>query len=436
MQELLSKAKLGDPRAELQLAFHYSQLNQSEQSLHWLNQSIAQDHPEAIHTLAVWRMQGHLVDKHFGAAVELLSRGDSLGHHNCSNLLAVCHAMGIGVSVDWARAVELLINSAMQKNSHALRQLAVLMDLTGEHRDTSNRLMFQAILYGDIPARYLMALRMQREQVPGFGKDMAYLLLQDAAKLQFPLANRALQAFGGFQPANTAGFDDQWANLDWRSIAEFQTCRSALSGTLELPFDTPERIAEVPDVRVFRNSLPSELCDYLKVTAHPQLRHSSTVDTETGELVRSKYRTSSSMAFAPVLLDLVVHIVNCRYAQLLGAPLESGEILSVLRYKAGEDYKAHSDYFVLSPEAKDELERSGQRIHTLFSTLEEAAEGGSTTFPKVDLTIKVKKGDTLCFRNVLDNGDPDTMSIHQGDRVLAGEKWLAVKWFRSKTYQL
>ena len=123
-------------------------------------------------------------------------------------------------------------------------------------------------------------------------------------------------------------------------------------------------------------------------------------------------------------------------AALLDLPAETGEILSVLRYQPGEEYKAHSDYFVMGPEGRDELERNGQRIYTLFSTLHPAELGGTTSFPKAEIVVTLGKGDALAFRNVDEDGEPDPMSIHQGDRVDRGEKWLAVKWFRTKPYQL
>ncbi len=433
---LRSRAEGGDPAAELELALRYMQRDERESALTWIEKSIARRHGDSLYTMAVWLTQGMLVPQDHERASQLLQQGTGVGHAGCRSLLAVSYSLGLGVEPSWREAVSLMIGGAIDKDPQALRQLAVLLHLTGRRPQHAHRLMFQAIIYGDVPARYLMAQRMLRGEVKGFGPAMAVLLMEDAARLGFGPAQTELPALARHRGNNPGGFGDEWAGRSWASQPEFESCRKFLLDGLTFPTAVSEPVSDEPHAMVFRKCLPEELCDYLRMVAYPHMRPSSTVDTRTGQLIQTTYRTSSSMAFAPMLLDLVVHCVNLRYAALLDLPAETGEILSVLRYQPGEEYKAHSDYFVMGPEGRDELERNGQRIYTLFSTLHPAELGGTTSFPKAEIVVTLGKGDALAFRNVDEDGEPDPMSIHQGDRVDRGEKWLAVKWFRTKPYQL
>jgi len=41
-------------------------------------------------------------------------------------------------------------------------------------------------------------------------------------------------------------------------------------------------------------------------------------------------------------------------------------------------------------------------------------------------------GGTLWFRNCDDSGTIDKRSLHAGDTVIAGNKWVVTKWFRER----
>jgi len=83
-----------------------------------------------------------------------------------------------------------------------------------------------------------------------------------------------------------------------------------------------------------------------------------------------------------------------------GTPPEQGEFLSLLRYRPGQEYRAHHDYL-----SKDEA-----------------------------VTFKGGVGDTLIFANTDDEGTPLPKSRHAGMPVDDGEKWLATLWVREKPF--
>jgi prolyl 4-hydroxylase len=58
--------------------------------------------------------------------------------------------------------------------------------------------------------------------------------------------------------------------------------------------------------------------------------------------------------------------------------------------------------------------------------------GGATAFPKSQdpkgLSIHPGKGGAAFFYNLLEDGNPDDLSMHAAEPVLEGEKWLANVW--------
>ena len=60
------------------------------------------------------------------------------------------------------------------------------------------------------------------------------------------------------------------------------------------------------------------------------------------------------------------------------------------------------------------------------------ATGGETAFPRLNLTVTPKPYAALVFNNVLDNGEPDERTLHEGVAPTAGVKYAINGWVRSK----
>ena len=188
----------------------------------------------------------------------------------------------------------------------------------------------------------------------------------------------------------------------------------------------------LPRVVLFGGLLTPEECDALIALARPRLARSETVDTATGGSEVNTARTSDGMFFERGETPLIDRIER-RIAALLDWPLERGEGLQILRYRPGAQYEPHHDYFDPAKSGTPRiLERGGQRVGTLVMYLNTPARGGDTIFPEAGLSIGPMRGSAVFFS--YDRPHPATRTLHGGAPVLAGEKWVATKWLRERTF--
>lgn len=187
-----------------------------------------------------------------------------------------------------------------------------------------------------------------------------------------------------------------------------------------------------PELMVFANLLSPAECDALMEAALPRLSRSLTVDTATGGEELHPDRTSQGMFFARSE-NAVVQRVEARIAKLLNWPIVNGEGLQVLRYPPGAQYRPHYDYFDPSqPGTATILKRGGQRVATLIMYLFEPEAGGGTIFPDVDVLVAPKRGNAVFFSYA--QAYPVSATLHGGEPVQAGEKWIATKWLREREF--
>jgi prolyl 4-hydroxylase len=185
-------------------------------------------------------------------------------------------------------------------------------------------------------------------------------------------------------------------------------------------------------VVVFANLLSAAECDALIQAAKPRLSRSLTVDTHTGNETLHPDRTSQGMFFERFENDVVLRVEK-RIAKLLHWPVKHGEGLQVLRYRKGSQYLPHYDYF--DPREAGTaalLLRGGQRVATLIMYLAAPEAGGATVFPDLDLQVIPKRGQAVFFNYA--EPLPASLSLHGGEPVIAGEKWIATKWLRQHEF--
>jgi prolyl 4-hydroxylase len=158
------------------------------------------------------------------------------------------------------------------------------------------------------------------------------------------------------------------------------------------------------------------------------------VDPESGEDVVAGHRTSLGMFFR-LEEDAFIAGLDRRFSEVMGLPLENGEGLQVLCYPAGAHSTPHFDFLMPSnPANQASLARSGQRVSTLVTYLNDVEGGGETVFPKIGVSVSPQRGNAVYFEycNSLGQVDPD--SLHTANPVTSGEKWVVTKWMRQRRF--
>ncbi len=199
---------------------------------------------------------------------------------------------------------------------------------------------------------------------------------------------------------------------------------------------TPETISQMPHIILIENFLTDIECDYIIEMARPQLKRSKVVDSKgDGKAIVHKARTSDGMFFSSQHSDKILSRIENQIAKLTEIPKENGEAFQVLRYKIGDEYKPHYDYFNLNtPGSSSHLKRGGQRLASVIIFLQDTPKGGATIFPKAGIEVQPIKGNAVIFYNQLPNGMEDPLTLHGGAPVLEGEKWIMVKWLRESEF--
>jgi prolyl 4-hydroxylase len=189
-----------------------------------------------------------------------------------------------------------------------------------------------------------------------------------------------------------------------------------------------------PVVATLGNVLDAEECRALIEMARPRLAPSTLVDQATGRDVVSDKRTSRGMFFRLEENDFIARI-DRRVSQLMNLPLENGEGLQVLHYPNGAGSEPHFDYLQPTNAAnRESLLRSGQRVSTLVTYLNDVAAGGQTVFPALGWAVSPLRGNAIYFEYGDDSGRVDARSLHAGAPVTQGEKWVVTKWMRQRRF--
>ena len=132
---------------------------------------------------------------------------------------------------------------------------------------------------------------------------------------------------------------------------------------------------------------------------------------------------NSENAFADWISDKVV--------TLTGRPKEHQEPLQVVKYEKGGHFSEHYDA-CYGPDTFCERMNSkiGPRYITVLIYLNDDYKGGGTTFTKINQHITPEKGKAILFYNVDKNGKHIYESMHQGNKIESGTKWIANKWIK------
>lgn len=165
----------------------------------------------------------------------------------------------------------------------------------------------------------------------------------------------------------------------------------------------------------------TQLMELIDRVARPSLTYNGEVD--------NRLRTSYSAALDRH--DPLVRKLQRRIDTLLGFDRLHGEMLQGQRYTQGQEFKPHTDWFPqLSPGWARERDNGGQRAFTAMVFLNTVHDGGETDFPHLDLAIPPRQGMLLVWNNADREGVPNPYTMHAGNPVRSGTKYVVTRWYR------
>lgn len=413
LKTLEDQAAKGDAGAQYRLAAQYDRQGRRAEARQWTEKAAASGHPGALYTCAAELLSAKPGEMRVDDAVAMLKRASDAGGPAAMRQLGVLTALGLGVSCSWKDAVALSAKAAKQGYPPALRELAALSSIASEP-ETGSALMRAAAMKGDWIAAWL---GLRKSGV--FTGEEAKALSEQLKKIGAPLPER---------------FDKLPKDAPVSETIDIDAAVAAAEKALATPERETGKLNEAPDIVHFKNVLSTEECDYLICASAGLLQRSKVVDPEKAAADHAQYRTSDEATFGILDLDLALFSIYARLAAVAGVSHESCELMGVLRYRPGQEYKPHHDYLPEDASDYSEVKRSGQRAHTILVPLNDEYEGGETKFPKLDLDFAGRPGDVLVFQNTDDAGKPYPETLHAGAPVTSGEKWLLTIWSREKPF--
>jgi prolyl 4-hydroxylase len=175
--------------------------------------------------------------------------------------------------------------------------------------------------------------------------------------------------------------------------------------------------------------LPGALCDELIALIEANRRPSTIADPNGDDY----FRTSETCDLDPG--EPAVQDLESRLWALTGIDPAHGEPVQGQRYEAGQEFKAHTDFF--EPNGQDfetYCSVSGQRTWTFMAYLNDVAAGGATRFKLVDKVFQPRLGMLIGWNNRRPDGNLNHDTLHHAMKVRKGLKYVITKWYRERPW--
>ena len=195
----------------------------------------------------------------------------------------------------------------------------------------------------------------------------------------------------------------------------------------QLTYMGAERIeAPIPIFR-YKNLLSEAEC--MKIIAiHKEVNQPSTtgqISEAKSDLGRISYSTfyehQGLLNKYEVLKTLKLKIIG-----LMGLPIQLSEQIQGQWYKPDGFYNDHFDAHHVAEKVDPII---GNRTWTCMINLNVPEEGGASYFPKLDKSFQPETGQVLIWYNLNEDGLAHPLSLHTGQKVIKGEKFISNQWF-------
>ena len=131
--------------------------------------------------------------------------------------------------------------------------------------------------------------------------------------------------------------------------------------------------------------------------------------------------------------DPIISIIDNKISHCLGIGEKYAEVTQIQCYEVGQQFKKHTDFFEPNTnEYRQFASERGNRTWTFMIYLNSVEQGGETTFPAIEYTIKPEQGLAVIWNNLYPNGNVNHDSLHSGLPVMAGKKFVITKWYRER----
>lgn len=188
----------------------------------------------------------------------------------------------------------------------------------------------------------------------------------------------------------------------------------------DVPY-TIETLSEAPPIFRVLDFLSADECRRLITTAHPLVSPSKVVGNTGFDRTSSSCHLHKSKC--KFLVDKIVGLLR-------DASTARMELPQVARYLVNERYNAHYD----SPEPIHQHfhRNGGARSTTVLCYLNDAARGGETEFPKLNLKVQPRRGDAIVFFPTFADGTIDYDTLHAALPMPDQDsiKWVSQTWLR------
>lgn len=337
-----------------------------------------------------------------GAAVTAFARAAALGYAPAYYSLGLRYALGAGVQRDAAFARALLLRAADARFPDA--------------RDAADELV-PAAQAGEAAQTWYLRLKANMDAADALLDRLRPIAAPPGAPIH-PLLTQA--------EAHFAALGHPSLRLDEAGRLDVRGDGSAALHAVATPWDWR---SAAPRVAVSDGFATREECAHLmhkvadSLTEASQYRRRSSRNDDT-ELFNFSGR---GRPLGPLHSDAVVRVLERRIAALTDWSVGALEPCSIVRYQVGEEYRPHVDYFSdeqIALNAQERGDLGGQRVATFLVYLRAPQAGGETVYHASNVAVAGKPGMGVLHYNVTPNGRQDDASLHSGQPVRAGEKWL------------